>query len=373
MPNLDLGESKRIGSAEIPWEERYSRQLRFAPIGRAGQQRLSEASVLIVGVGALGASLAQHMVRAGVGTVRLADRDYVEPSNLQRQVLFDEEDARLALPKAVAAARRLQWINSSVHVDAHVTDVTAHTVMPLFDGIDLVLDGTDNAAARLLLSKVCYRKGIPFLYGGVAGSSGMSAMFIPGETGCLHCLIGGEAAENEGGMATCETLGVISPAVEFVASLQSAEALKWLTGDRDSIRPTLLQFDLWPFKVREMRLPQARLQCSVCGEQARGGNVGDQPAERVPAAASLCGRDTVQVSLPHTLDLNMWKQRLTAQGATVSSNPYLVRAELMDNRRLVLFPDGRVLVQGTSDPSEAVRLCEAYLTSKERVEELWES
>ncbi|EXX87411.1 thiamine biosynthesis protein ThiF, partial [Paenibacillus darwinianus] len=203
------------------WSDRYSRQIRFAPIGEGGQRRLGEAAVLIVGAGALGASLAQHMVRAGVGLVRLADRDYVEPSNLQRQVLFDEEDARRALPKAVAAARRLRGINSAVTIEEHVTDVGRQEAAALAAGVELVLDGTDNAAARLALNDACYSQGIPFLYGGVTGAQGMSATFVPGETACLRCLIGGEDAGGDG--ATCDTAGVISPAVELIAALQAGE------------------------------------------------------------------------------------------------------------------------------------------------------
>ncbi|XEC93425.1 ThiF family adenylyltransferase [Paenibacillus tarimensis] len=360
---LDLSERRPDAAlGDIRYEERYSRQLRFGPIGRNGQEMLRRASVLIVGIGALGASLAQHMARAGVGTVRIADRDYVEPSNLQRQSLFDEQDALQALPKAVAAAKRLQAINSGVQIEAHVTDVTERTVEPLAAGVDLVLDGTDNAGTRLLLNEVCYRNGIPLIYGGVAGSSGMSAVFVPGVTGCLQCVIGGnrDSAADEG--MTCDTVGVISPAVDFTASLQAAEALKWLSGNKKAVRRSLLSYDLWTFGFREMQLPGPSSSCPVCGCHAdrEYGSVPD--VHRQLAAAALCGRDTVQVTMPHPLPIREWERVLEERGCRVMANPYLVRAELPGGHlRLVLFPDGRVLVQGTSDPDDAMIVCEKYL------------
>lgn len=387
------------------WRERYSRQIRFAPIGESGQRRLGEAAVLIVGAGALGASLAQHMVRAGVGLVRLADRDYVEPSNLQRQVLFDEEDARLALPKAVAAARRLRGINSAVTVEEHVADVGRREASELTRGVDLVLDGTDNAAARLALNDACYSRGIPLLYGGVTGAQGMSAAFIPGETACLRCVIGGE---DGGDGETCDTAGVISPAVELVAALQAGEALKWLAGRREAMRGTWLSAALWPFAVREMRLPAPQPDCPVCGGERPASVERDAPSggDREPAdrrdrvtasggravggvdreagsvdreadssgraagsgdtrqsfaAAALCGRDTVQVTTGRPLELDAFERRWLSAGVAVDRNPYLLRASLDGGVRLVLFPDGRVLVQGTSDIAEAVRLCGEYV------------
>ncbi|MFD1953698.1 ThiF family adenylyltransferase [Paenibacillus thailandensis] len=418
-------------------DERYSRQIRFAPIGHAGQRRLGESAVLIVGAGALGASLAQHLTRAGVGEIRLADRDYVEPSNLQRQMLFDESDAEAALPKAAAAAAKLRRINGEVSVVPYVTDVNSRTVGPLIDGADLVLDGTDNAATRLLLSDECFRRGIPLLYGGVTGSAGMCATLLPGRTACLRCLIGGEEAE-EG--ETCDTAGVISPAVDLVASLQAAEALKLLTGNEDALRNTWISADLWPFRLRESQLPAGNGRCPHCSPgrgaergqrleaerrsattaaapvpggpanaghaEGEGRSASDAQARRpgsgaaaagyaagtVPmrqsggAAASagyaperafgrtngsgapaplqavtLCGRDTVQLTLAAPLPLEAARTELERKGCRLTANPYLLRAELPVGQRLVLFPDGRVLVQGTTDAGEAAALCGAYL------------
>ncbi|GIO13936.1 molybdopterin-synthase adenylyltransferase [Cohnella xylanilytica] len=388
-------------------EERYSRQIRFAPIGAEGQRRLRESSVLIVGVGALGSSLAMQMARAGVGTLKLADRDYVEPSNLQRQSLFDEEDARSALPKAVAAAARLRRINGAVRVEPYVTEVNSRTADALLEGVGLVLDGTDNARTRIALSDACFAKGIPLLYGGVTGSEATGAALVPGETACLRCLIGGEeAAEPE---RTCETAGVIYPAVEFAASLQAAEALKWLTGNRSALRRTWLTADVWDFRVREAGLPGGRRECPYCGEGALrapsgvgacrsqepriepgaetgcGGDdpgyerdgrgpAGDEPgfAEDGPGApmtTALCGRDTIQVTTGWELSLRQGEERLRARGCELTaSNPYLVRATVPEGERLVLFGDGRVLVQGAADAGRAVGLCRKYLMDRAETE-----
>ncbi|MBD3920053.1 ThiF family adenylyltransferase [Paenibacillus sp. PR3] len=344
---------------EAAFGDRYSRQIRFGPIGSDGQKRLRAARVLIVGTGALGASLAQHMTRAGVGIVRLADRDYVEPSNLQRQMLFDEEDARNAAPKAVAAARKLKRMNGGVRIEAHVVDVSKRTLGPLLEGVDLVLDGTDNAATRLALSDACFRLGIPLIYGGVTASEGMSAALIPGRTACLRCLIGDSAADD--GADTCDTVGVISPAVEFVAALQAAEALKWLCGNREAMRGTWVTADIWSFRVREMKLPSGSPRCSCCGTAAS--TAADRRYDDTPAieAAVLCGRDSVQVTLGGAIALDAIRPLLEEQGCSLTVNPYLTKAELPDGKRLVLFSDGRVLVQGTSDAGEAIRLCMTML------------
>ncbi|MCU6710413.1 ThiF family adenylyltransferase [Paenibacillus sp. J5C_2022] len=349
------------------WKERYSRQIRFAPIGVEGQRSLDFSSALIVGCGALGASLAQHMARAGVGRIVIADRDYVEPSNLQRQVLFDEADAEQALPKAAAAAEKLQRINSAIRIDAHVSDVSRHNVEKFADGVQLILDGTDNAATRLLLSDAAFRQGIPFLYGGVVGAQGMSAVLVPGETACLRCLIGGEASALEGD--SCDSVGVLAAAVEWVASLQAIEAVKWLTGNREAVRGTWLSADLWDYRVRESRLPGGTPSCPHCGVAAEverrgiggGKTYGSGPAME-PAATVLCGRDSVQVTLGVELDMPLLRESLQRRGCRLQANKYLVKAYLPQGERLVLFPDGRVLVQGTSDVAGAEDLCRHYVT-----------
>ncbi|WP_051250644.1 ThiF family adenylyltransferase [Paenibacillus harenae] len=352
---------------ETIWADRYSRQTRFAPIGEAGQRKLAGSSVLIVGVGALGASLAQHMVRAGVGEVRLVDRDFVEPSNLQRQVLFDEADALAMLPKAVAAANKLRGINNEVMITAEVADVNAANVSKLAEGVQLVLDGTDNAATRLLLSAVCFRQRIPFIYGGAAGAEGMSAVLLPGHTACLRCLIGGQEAA--GGGDTCDTLGVLSPIIELIASMQAVEAVKWLTGNASAIRRTWLSVSLWPFRMRESAIPSGQAGCVYCGDQQSGRGATREDGEIKPEAEELessilCGRDTVQVTLGRPFELERLAEQLEQSDCAVTVNKYLVRAQLSSGESLVLFPDGRALVQGTADKDRAVQLCRFYLAGQ---------
>ncbi|WP_261800141.1 ThiF family adenylyltransferase [Paenibacillus sp. PAMC21692] len=373
------------------WRERYSRQIRFAPIGEAGQLRLREASVLIAGCGALGASLAQHMARAGVGRLVIVDRDYVEPSNLHRQSLFDEEDARKVLPKAKAAETKLRRINGETIIEAHVADMGYHNVGIFAADADLILDGTDNAATRLLLCDEAFRLGIPFIYGGATASQGMSAMLVPGRTACLSCLIGEEDGAEEGD--SCDTRGVLSATVEFVAALQTAEAVKWLTGNKESVRGTWLNADVWNFAVQEYKLPSGVASCGKCGCQARSNSAELHSVEiglRQPLqdsddvnfpdnrdresrlhgrrSTALCGRDTVQVTMGFALELEREIKYLERLGCGVTINPYLVKAELPSpcTEKLVLFPDGRVLVQGTSDMAEAERICDEYLSRHNR-------
>lgn len=328
--------------------------------------------MLVAGTGALGASLALHMVRAGVGSVRLIDRDYVELSNLQRQGLFDEADARAAQPKAVAAAAKLRNINSGVSVEAHVAEIRPDNAYAWLEGIDLALDGTDNAETRLALSDACWARGIPFVYGGVAGGEGMTAALVPGETACLRCLIGG-AAEGGRDDRNCDAVGVIAPAVEAVAALQAAEALKWLSGGAGRMRRTWVALDVWDFSVRAFKLPGPRAGCAVCGDGAPGagpGNrtareTGDEPgSDRASGAKAvlLCGRDTVQVTMDDPVPLAQAKERLVrAGGALLAENAYLLKWELPEGERIVLFDGGRALVQGAADEDRAVRLITRHL------------
>lgn len=332
---------------------RYSRQMLFKPIGADGQRKLAERSVLIVGMGALGTVLANHMVRAGVGTVRFVDRDYVETSNLQRQMLYDEDDAAESIPKAVAARRRLVKINSGIRLEDIVADVSPDNIDSLLEGIDLVLDGTDNFHTRYILNDACYRRGIPFVYGGSVSSRGMSAIFVPGHTACLRCLI----QPTEGSGETCDTIGVIAPIVDIVASYQAVEAIKYLVGDHEARRKSLVTMDVWRNHYYEMKLPPSRPDCPVCSgsrypalEQDEAGN----------DFASLCGRETIQIRARSSFDLAVWREKLEAV-SIVRTNPFLLKAELPEGERLVLFPDGRVLIQGTEDPVRAKTLYARYI------------
>lgn len=333
-------------------DERYSRQKLFAPIGAEGQRKLSERAVCIVGMGALGTVLANHMVRAGVGKVRMADRDYVERSNLQRQMLYDEEDAERSLPKVVAAESKLKRINSSVEIEAVFADVTPGNIAQLLDGVDLVLDGTDNFRTRFLLNDACYAHGIPFVYGGAVGSRGMSAIFVPGETPCLRCFI----PTADSGGETCDTVGVIAPIVDIVASYQAAEALKYLVDDREARRGTLLSIDVWNNRQHELGSVHARPDCPCCGLR-------EYPAlvREAETTLSLCGRDSIQIAGHAPFELESWQRRLAPAARSLKANPYLIRAELPGGERIVLFADGRVLVQGTDDPVRARTIYDRYI------------
>jgi molybdopterin-synthase adenylyltransferase len=334
--------------------ERYSRQTLFSPIGVEGQNKIRAARVLVLGMGALGTVLASHMARAGVGTLRMVDRDYVELTNLQRQMLYDEEDAAQSLPKAVAAQRKLAKINSDVRLEPIVADVTALNVESLLEGIDLVLDGTDNFRTRLLLNDACFKHGIPFIYGGAVSAQGMTAMLIPGETCCLRCLIG---SGDGGGGQTCDTVGVIAPIVDIIASFQAVEALKWMAGAAEAIRGTLLSLEVWHYQALNLKLPGAKKDCPTCRlKQYPALTTGDD------TVSTMCGRETVQIQGFGTFDLELWEQRLTPS-CRVTRNPFLLRADLPEGERLVLFPDGRVLVQGTEDTSRAKSLYDRYIGS----------
>ncbi|MCR2803865.1 ThiF family adenylyltransferase [Paenibacillus soyae] len=334
--------------------ERYSRQILFSPIGTEGQRKLQDSSVCIIGMGALGTVLANHMVRAGVGFVRIVDRDYVEASNLQRQLLYDEDDVAQGYPKVVAAQKKLSRINSEVRIEAIVADATAGSIEKLLDGIDLVLDGTDNFQTRFLLNDACFRRGIPFIYGGAVSSRGMSAVLVPGETPCFRCFV--PAGDSSG--QTCDMIGVISPIVDIIASYQAVEALKLLVGARDARRDSLLSIDVWGNRTFEMKLGEPRADCPCC-------QLKQYPALQAQGeeAVALCGRETVQFASKGPMDLPGWELRLKPVATTILRNVYLLRAELPDGERLVLFPDGRVLVQGTEDLTRAKVLYDRYIGS----------
>ncbi len=330
-------------------DERYSRQMLFAPIGKNGQERLQQSSVLIVGMGALGTVVANHLVRAGVGKVKFADRDFVELSNLQRQMLYDEDDVELALPKAIAAERKLKKINREVEIEGLVIDVTAENINRLLEGIDLVIDGTDNFATRFLLNDAAFKKGIPFVYGGVVGSRGMSALFIPGKTACLRCFI-----EHDSSGETCDTVGVISPIVDLIASYEATEALKYLIGD-PSLRNTLISVDLWRNRISELKLDHVNHACLTCQKKEypalkSGGDV----------ATTLCGRDSIQIKGKQPISLDEWSIRLE-KVCKVKKTPFLLQASLPEGETLVLFPDGRAIVQGTDDVARAKTLYARYI------------
>lgn len=335
---------------------RYSRQILFKPIGETGQQKLLESRVAIVGMGALGTVLANHMVRAGVGFVRIIDRDFVEASNLQRQMLYDESDAREGLPKAAAAAEKLRHINSGIVVEPIVADLTWQNAESLLSDVDLVLDGTDNFQVRFLINDVCVKHRIPWIYGGGVSAHGMTVTVRPGQTPCLRCLF--ESAPAPGTTQTCDTAGVIGPLIHIVASFQAVEAFKILVGDQAALRLSMLNVSLWDHYLTEINVANAkRDNCPCCGQ----GHFEYLEPQSGSETTSLCGRDTIQIS-PQAklqLDLDALESRLASLGK-VERNRFLLRFYTGD-QRLVVFPDGRVLVQGTNDPVVARNLYAKYI------------
>jgi adenylyltransferase/sulfurtransferase len=334
--------------------EKYSRQILFKPIGAEGQEKLLGSSVVIIGCGALGTAQANALVRAGVGRVRIVDRDFVEESNLQRQMLFDESDAAANLPKAIAAERKLRHINSDVQVDGIVADVESHNLEDLVSGLQLILDGTDNFATRYLINDVSIKLGIPWIYGAVVASYAATLTIIPDRTPCLACVF---PAPPHGLQDTCDTVGVIGPAVAWAASLQVTEALKILLGRTNDLHGSLLACDLWRNQFQQIK-PQKDPECRVCGArefahlEARGAS-----------HTTLCGRDAVQISPRESrrLDLASLKARLE-KVAPVRSNDYLLRCQLGEFD-LTVFPDGRAMIKGTHDPTVARSLYDKYIGS----------
>ncbi|MFC4102825.1 ThiF family adenylyltransferase [Paenibacillus xanthanilyticus] len=337
-------------------EQRYARQIRYAPIGSDGQARLGASRAAIVGLGALGSVAAQHLARAGVGFIRLIDRDVLEWSNLQRQVLYTEDDVARMLPKAEAAAARLQAVNSSIVLEPVIADVTGLNAEALLGDVDIIIDGSDNFSVRYLINDVSLKHGIPWIYGGVVGATGMSMNFHPGEgkLPCFRCLF--PAPPATGAVDTCDTAGVLAPAVDVVASLQAAEALKLLSGNRAAMRGTLLQLDLWYHQWMPLQVGSSRRDdCPACGHQQYD-YLEQRHAE--PAAAALCGRATVQITPAdgaQPVSLGELEKRLVRIGE-VERNPFLLRFRRDEEIVVVLFADGRALIQGTEDPLVARRV-----------------
>ncbi|ASZ60895.1 thiazole biosynthesis adenylyltransferase ThiF [Bacillus subtilis] len=324
---------------------RYSRQELFAPIGPFGQKKLKEARAVIIGAGALGTASAEMLVRAGVGSVKIADRDYVEWSNLQRQQLYTEDDVKKEMPKAAAAERRLRSINSDVDVTGLVMDVTAENIFELIRDASIIVDAADNFETRLIVNDAAVKEGIPFLYGACVGSYGLTFTVVPGSTPCLHCLLDTLPI----GGATCDTAGIISPAVLQVAVFQVTDALKLLTGEE--CEPVLRSFDLWKNERSEVRAASLKHDaCPSCGTK-------DFPFlsyENQTKAAVLCGRNTVQIrsSITKEADLEALAGQLRQAGLEVAANPYLISCR-SDDMKMVLFRDGRALIHGTNDIARA--------------------
>jgi adenylyltransferase/sulfurtransferase len=327
-------------------DERYSRQARFAPIGEAGQRRIQSARVAIIGLGALGSVSADQLARAGVGFLRLVDRDFVEVSNLQRQSLYDEDDVRQNLPKAVAAERRLKRINSCIHIEAIVDDVNAATVEDIIADVDLVLDGLDNFETRFTLNDACARRSRPWIYTAAVGSAGLEMPVFPGQSPCLRCFI--EALPAPGSSPTCDTAGVIAPVTHAMASIQVADALKIITGQLRPEDARLVSYDVWSGLFRRMDIGKPSSSCPVCA-----GERYDYLNADALRAVTLCGRNAVQLipSSKADIDFTSISKAISTFGP-VEFNEFLLQCSAPPYK-LTLFRDGRAIVRGTEEASLA--------------------
>ncbi|MEH7127629.1 thiazole biosynthesis adenylyltransferase ThiF [Neobacillus drentensis] len=328
--------------------DRYSRQVLFPGIGKEGQVKISSKHVLIIGAGALGSGSAEVLTRAGVGKLTIIDRDYVEASNLQRQQLYTEEDVAEKLPKAAAAEKRLLAINSDVEVVSIIGDATPQLLEELVVGVDVMIDATDNFETRMAMNDVSQKYNVPWIYGACVGSFGMTFSMIPGKTPCLNCLLRSIPLQ---GM-TCDTGGIISPAVQMVIAHQTAEALKMLVEDWDAVRTSFVSFDLWRNQYTSLKMSKAKFAgCLSCGEDR---NYPYLDHENMTKTTVLCGRDTVQIrpSSVGEISLERLAGQLSSLGYVVKGNPYLVSVE-MGEERMVIFQDGRALIHGTKDLTHA--------------------
>jgi molybdopterin-synthase adenylyltransferase len=332
--------------------ERYSRQILFAGIGERGQEALLRSHAAIVGCGALGSFHAAALARAGTGRLTIIDRDYIEPGNLHRQWLFEESDAAEGLPKAAAAQRRIARINSGVEVRGIVADVTASNIDSLLNGADVILDGTDNFDTRYLINDYAVSRGIPWIYGAAVGSYGLVMPVIPGVTACLRCVY---PEQPEGAQPTCETAGVLNVIVSVIASLQVADALKILSGQAGRVQPRITTVDVWDGGIRQIAAPERDPDCPTCGRR----DFQYLERTRLPDV-SLCGRNAVQVrDRERTIDLVELAARLAPLGE-VRANEYALRF-LIPPYEMTVFPDGRAIVKGTSDPGVARSLYSRYV------------
>lgn len=336
--------------------ERYSRQILFAGIGEDGQRRLARARVAIVGCGATGSALAGLLARAGVGSLRIIDRDYVEGSNLQRQSLFDEEDAAQSLPKAIAAARKIVQFNSRISVEANVEDLTPGNIDSLLEGVEVMIDGTDNFETRYLINDYAIQHGRPWIYCAAVGAYAVTLNIIPGQSACLACIF----PELPRGMVeTCETSGILNSAVNLVASVAATEALKLVVGgpDMPALRRTLLSFDLWRNEHAEISAGKPRSGCRACGERDFVHLAGKGRPH-----ITLCGRNSVQIhERQRPIDFAEMARRLQAHGV-VRRNDFVLKF-WRDPYELTLFPDGRAIIKGTSDTAVARSLYARFIGS----------
>ncbi len=336
-------------------ENRYARQTLFKPIGQMGQKEIQEGTALIIGCGALGSTISETLVRAGIGKIILADRDYVEPSNLQRQQLFTEQDAVAGTPKVVAAKKRLLEIRQDAQIEAILDHVDGPLIEELIHNVDVIVDATDNFETRLLINDIAWKKNIPWIYGACVGSSSMVYPFIPGETACFRCLLPVLPAVNE----TCDTAGIIAPAVQITAAHQSAEALKWLSGNRHAMRKKMLTYDSWENTFVEAGLARLKNEsCETCGTNPTYPSL---KRNNETNFAVLCGRDTVQVIPEKGRLISLVETEEMARKLQYSykKTPYFIEVQLA-TYRCVLFKNGRLLIHGLKDIQEGRKIYQHF-------------
>ncbi len=336
-----------LGTWNLELRERYSRQILFDGIGKEGQEQLLASCVLIVGCGALGSAQSEMLARAGVGRLRIVDRDFVEFSNLQRQTMFSEQDAKERLPKAIACKNRIAEINSEIEVEAEITDVNFSNIERLIKDCDLVIDGTDNFSTRYLINDACVKHCVNWIYGAAVSSYGVTMTIIPKETPCLRCVF--EEMPPAGSAPTCDTAGVIMPIISIVSAMQTSEALKLLTGKKEKLHRSLMQFDVWQNEWRKIKLSAPRADCQTCALE----KYEMLDADSNEFVAVLCGRDAVQISPQRKtqIDLQELAEKLKDSGE-VKVNQYLLRFRQGDYE-LTVFKDARAIIKGVDDISTA--------------------
>ena len=334
--------------------ERYSRQTLFAGVGHAGQLKLAASRIAIAGCGATGSAIASLLARAGVGSIRIIDRDYVEASNLQRQSLFDELDAAESLPKAIAAARKLASFNSEIAIIPEVADLTPSNIASLFHDAQLIINGSDNFETRYLINDFSVRNSVPWIYTGAVGSYGVTLNILPGKTACLNCIF---PIAPKGAIETCETAGILNTVVNAAASHAATEAIKILVGAQDRVRRSLLSFDLWNDEWAEVSAAQPLPGCRTCGERDFVHLAGEGRPH-----ITLCGRNSVQIHERHRpLDLAEMSRLLKPHGQ-VRHTDFILKFWPAPYE-MTLFPDGRAIIKGTTDPGVARSLYARYVGS----------
>ena len=349
-------EASVVSPPDPDTKERYSRQILFRGIGPEGQQKISAARVAIVGCGATGSAIASLVARAGVGTLRIIDRDYVEPSNLQRQSLFDEQDADQSLPKAIAAGRKISAFNSEITVESKVDDLTPENIEVLLEGAHLILDGTDNFETRYLINDYAVDRSLPWIYSAAVGSYAVTLNVVPGQTACLACIF---PDSPQGMVETCETSGILNSAVNLVASVAATEALKFLVGgpEHPNLRRTLLSHDVWTNEHAEISAAKPRAGCRACGQRDFIHLAGEGRPH-----ITLCGRNSVQIHERHRpIDFAEMDRRLQPHGQ-VRHNDFVLKF-WRDPYEITLFPDGRAIIKGTTDTAIARSLYARYVGS----------